>query len=153
MKPVQQLNLNKHPVDVPNGSLLYAKNIRVSDDGKRLINEEGVSITNMNYSNQIVGVIPTYKDLIIFTSENEIFINDELVESDWTWEGGDVFGTWTQNVEGDYIIAISERDFYPDTKKVPLKIINISTLFNRTRNFNIEINHEKFSHTLLLPRV
>ena len=82
MKPVQQLNLNKHPVDVPNGSLLYAKNIRVSDDGKRLINEEGVSITNMNYSNQIVGVIPTYKDLIIFTSENEIFINDILVESD-----------------------------------------------------------------------
>ena len=126
MKPVQQLNLNKHPVDVPNGSLLYAKNIRVSDDGKRLINEEGVSITNMNYSNQIVGVIPTYKDLIIFTSENEIFINDVLVESDWTWEGGDVFGTWTQNVEGDYIVAISERDFYPDTKKVPLKIINIS---------------------------
>lgn len=126
MKPVQQLNLNKHPVDVPNGSLLYAKNIRVSDDGKRLINEEGVSITNMNYSNQIVGVIPTYKDLIIFTSENEIFINDILVESDWTWEGGDVFGTWTQNVEGDYIVAISERDFYPDTKKVPLKIINIS---------------------------
>ena len=125
MKPVLQLNLNRHPVDVPNGSLIMARSIRVSDDGKRLINEAGVVISSIVYENQVVGVIPTYKDLIVFTNTSQIFINDQLVSSDWNWEGGEVFGTWTQNVEDDYIIAISERNL-PNNKLVPLKVINIS---------------------------
>lgn len=125
MKPVLQLNLNRHPVDVPNGSLIMARNVRVSDDGKRLINEAGVVISSIVYENQVVGVIPTYKDLIVFTNKSQIFINEEIISSDWNWEGGEVFGTWTQNIEGEYIIAISERNV-PDNKLVPLKVINIS---------------------------
>ena len=38
---IKGLNLNKDPKGVPNGSLIFAKNIKLDDDGVNLTNEEG----------------------------------------------------------------------------------------------------------------
>ena len=38
---IKGLNLNKDPKGVPNGSLIFAKNIKLDDDGINLTNEEG----------------------------------------------------------------------------------------------------------------
>lgn len=41
MEIVKQLNLNGNPQVVPNGSLMYAKNIKLSDDGTYITNDDG----------------------------------------------------------------------------------------------------------------
>ena len=41
MEIVKELNLNGNPQVVPNGSLMYAKNIKLSDDGTYITNDDG----------------------------------------------------------------------------------------------------------------
>ena len=41
MEILRQLNLNGNPQVVPNGSLIYAKNIKLSDDGTYITNDDG----------------------------------------------------------------------------------------------------------------
>ena len=43
MEILKQLNLNGNPQTVPNGSLVYAKNIKLSDDGTYITNDDGFS--------------------------------------------------------------------------------------------------------------
>ena len=43
MEIVKQLNLNGNPQVVPTGSLVYAKNIKLSDDGTYITNDDGFS--------------------------------------------------------------------------------------------------------------
>lgn len=43
MNIVKELNLNKTPNVVPNGSLVFAKNIKVSPDNSYITNEEGLT--------------------------------------------------------------------------------------------------------------
>ena len=42
MNIVKELNLNKNPNVVPNGSLVFAKNIKVSPDNSYITNEEEI---------------------------------------------------------------------------------------------------------------
>lgn len=44
MEIVKQLNLNGNPQVVPNGSLMYAKNIKLSDDGTYITNDDGLDL-------------------------------------------------------------------------------------------------------------
>lgn len=45
---VKGLNLNKNPKGVPNGSLIFAKNIKLDDNANNITNEEGLkSIVNL----------------------------------------------------------------------------------------------------------
>ena len=43
MEIIKQLNLNGNPQTVPNGSLVYAKNIKISPDGTYISNDDGFS--------------------------------------------------------------------------------------------------------------
>lgn len=43
MNIVKELNLNKTPNIIPNGSLVFAKNIKVSPDNSYITNEEGLT--------------------------------------------------------------------------------------------------------------
>lgn len=43
MNIVKELNLNKTPNVIPNGSLVFAKNIKVSPDNSYITNEEGLT--------------------------------------------------------------------------------------------------------------
>ena len=71
----KSLNLNKHPALVPNYSLIQAKNMKLSNDLTRLVNEEGIiqnahikeAITNAYGGDGwfIVGVIPKLYQLLL----------------------------------------------------------------------------------------
>ena len=41
MDIVKSLNLNKSPHNVPNGSMIFAKNIRITEDGTAITNDDG----------------------------------------------------------------------------------------------------------------
>ena len=66
-----ELNLNKHPKDVINRSLVAAKNIRVSNDFSCLQSEESifkniVVAQAFNDEKEIIGYIPCNKEFILF---------------------------------------------------------------------------------------
>lgn len=136
MELIKELNLNKDPQSVKNNSLICAKNIKISEDGKYITNDDAIERLFVfdEGSTKIVGVISCNTELVIFTyaddtDKSEIFIYYEslktltAVKSDWKWSHGEVFGTYTKNVKDEIIVAVSERNA---TVKVPLKIINVS---------------------------
>lgn len=144
---IKKLSLNKHPADVPNYSLIQAKNMKLSNDLVRLVNEEGIAenqvIKNAIVGKFIVGIIPTSIELIIFCVNNSNitaakgFIyryNEEdnkciLVNDQWIWSGGKLRGTYTYNINNHLIVQLAEdpsdkEDNFTNHKvdaKVPLK--------------------------------
>ena len=71
----KKLSLNKHPGDCVPYSLVAAKNVKVSNDDRMIVNEEGLEdckvIANAIHEDginnfKIVGVIPTSTELILF---------------------------------------------------------------------------------------
>lgn len=130
MEIIKKLNLNKHPQACDDYSIVCAKNIKLSSDGRNIRNEEGVynnvAIHNKlveDFANnyKIVGVIPCNSELVIFVvgSDNEhgaIYRYDEQADdcykaySKFVWEGGEIGGDFTYNVEGDLIICFGETN-------------------------------------------
>lgn len=115
----KKLSLNKHPDDCVPYSLVAAKNVKVSNDDRMIVNEEGLEdckvIANAIHEDginnfKIVGVIPTSTELILFivnTDSNESYIyryneqadNCYRVNSNWKYNGGKIKGTYTYNVK------------------------------------------------------
>ena len=102
----KSLNLNKHPALVPNYSLIQAKNMKLSNDLTRLVNEEGIAqnaqikeaITNVYGGDGwfIVGVIPTSTELVIFTvSPNPV--DDRFDGKIFRYNEDEKYGTSTIN--------------------------------------------------------
>ena len=106
----KKLSLNKHPGDCVPYSLVAAKNVKVSNDDRMIVNEEGLedckAIANAIHEDginnfKIVGVIPTSTELILFivnTDSNESYIyryneqadNCYRVNSNWKYNGGKI---------------------------------------------------------------
>ena len=118
MNIVKELNLNKNPNVVPNGSLVFAKNIKVSPDNSYITNEEGLTYAfSTPVSGTIVGIIPCMKEIVILSYleadtgehsshiyrcvENEVTGLLDLTEvySAWSYSGGKIVGTYTYNVK------------------------------------------------------
>ena len=129
MNIVKELNLNKNPNVVPNGSLVFAKNIKVSPDNSYITNEEGLTYAfSTPISGTIVGIIPCMKEIVILSYleadtdehsshiyrcvENEVTGLLDLTEvySAWSYSGGKIVGTYTYNVNNELIVAIGEYD-------------------------------------------
>lgn len=140
MEIVKQLNLNKSPQNVPNGSLVFAKNIKLSIDGSYITQEDGlknalrdVDIDELGNAGDIKGIISCLDRLIIFTSHSKVFSATEgesryglvlrELNTNWKWSGGLVTGTYTYNVNKELIASIGEYDADVD---VPLKTANLS---------------------------
>lgn len=130
MEIVKELNKDDGLEFIKNGSITHAVNVIVSKDGNSIQNEQSLeTIVTLDENEKIVGIIPCAKELVIFTASNKIYRYNEdnkelsLIEASWKWYGGEVFGTYTYNVRGDLIIAISERNPRED---VPLKVINLN---------------------------
>lgn len=100
MEIIKKLSLNKDYQNVDNGSLVFAKNMRVSDDYSYLTNDYGFidSIiveegeTNPLVDKSIVGVIPCDRELVVFASDGNnsyifrfeeinIIVNDDIKET------------------------------------------------------------------------
>lgn len=130
MEIIKELNKDDGLEFIKNGSITHAVNVIVSKDGNSIQNEKSLeTIVTLDEGEKIVGIISCARELVIFTASNKIYRYDEntkintLVSSSWKWYGGEVFGTYTYNVRGDLIVAISERNPRED---VPLKVININ---------------------------
>ena len=130
MEIIKELNKDDGLEFVKNGSITHAMNVVVSKDGNSIQNEKSFeTIVTLDSSIKIVGVVPCAVELVIFCDNNDIYRYNESTDTTvkvpavWNWYGGEVFGTYTYNVRGDLIVAISERNAVKD---VPLKIINIS---------------------------
>lgn len=155
MNIVPKLNLNKHPKDCDNLSLVDARNIKISHDESCITNENSI-ITNALiqaviykiYNNNFLirGVIPINTGIVLFVQDYgkvetninklDIFIYNEktinkdeniyLAYSGLSYHGGKFTGTFTYNVENELIIAFSEYDCN-NNELVPLRTINLGS--------------------------
>lgn len=156
MNIIPKLNLNKHPKDCDNLSLVDARNIKISHDESCITNENSI-ITNSLIQTTIFsqlksnffirGVIPINIGIVLFVqsyndvknSVNKLYIyvyNEKTVDKDeyiylaykgLSYHGGKFTGTFSYNVENDLIIAFSEYDC-DDNVLVPLKTINLGSI-------------------------
>lgn len=135
---IKNLNLNRHPKDVENLSLVDAQNIRISNDNNTIQSEETFNVRYLNsailkltnklvpfYNNfYIAGVIPCNEEIILFV--NPVLIKGN-VRSDYvyvtrykekeqkakfykaiTYNGGEYNGTFTYNVNNKLVITFCE---------------------------------------------
>lgn len=163
------LNLNKHPKDCKNLSLISANNVRLSNDGSCLQSENSIihneiikSFITSHYNSRfnIIKLIPCNTELIIITIPSgtmgetpykaSIFRYNErnndikLVYEDFNYYGGKINGTFTYNVNNELIVSIAE---YDAKESVPLRTINfgkfeddIEQLPNELLSVNPKVN-------------
>lgn len=125
----KKLNLDIPLEYAKDNSLVFASNIVTSADGTTIQNEPAlvdfVNTLNINYA----GHISCNEEFIIFTKQSAIYrINKnkevKIVKNiPWKWGGGEVYGTFSYNINNELVVAISERNV--GEAKVPLKIINL----------------------------
>ena len=134
MRVIPRLNLNQNPQNCEEGSLMFAKNMRLDSDGS-LVSDFGYNNISALSDKQIVGHIVGLDNIIyIFThtdNNSEIYEYNERTETatkiqcGWKYSGGEIDGTVTTNISGEKILSIAE---YIDskTKLIPSKHINLS---------------------------
>lgn len=150
---VKELNLNKHPKDCKDLSLINARNIMVSDDFSCLQNEQSIlansEIQSYIGNRRVVGYIPCNEEVVFFIiddngAQGNYKINGYVdctiaryfeKDNDWLtltenfhYHGGDIKGAFTYNINGELIIAVAESNSYKND--VPLKSFNLGTKEN-----------------------
>ena len=165
MRILPRLNINKHPSQIQDGSLIDATNIIVSKDNAVLQNEPIIEdsniITELNKlisinTYNIIYCIPCNKELVIFVQDKtdntkvSIYRYSEetktcIYSTDIEYSGGNILGEFTYN-HGELIIAISEY-FNDNNIKVPLKVINLG-IFGKIID---EVNKYQLENTKLHP--
>ena len=155
-----KLQLNLHPKDGENLSLVTALNVKLANDESCITNEESIventfirqQLYDYYGSNQytIVAIIPCNVELVIISVNNNEPTKAQIFrykESTSTTEesmiiaygdgdnylkyyGGKIKGTFTYNVENSLIIAIAEYD--GNEEKIPLRTINLGNFDDDT---------------------
>ena len=130
----KKLNLDKELEYFPDGSLSFAQNVIVSQDGLSIQNEPAIVDFVSNNNFDLVGFIACNEEFVLFGKDSSIVRvnkngNWNPCDTNWKHQGGEVFGTFSYNVANELIIAISERNLPLDENgeivKCPLKIINL----------------------------
>lgn len=152
MKIVPKLYLNASPQSAEDGSLAFAKNMKLDDDGN-LVNDYGYeNINALNYISskylffyylgQIVGLnnkiyifakgvneidnidyVDTVEDSLIIEYD-EIEKTATEIKSAWKYSGGSIDGYVSTNISGEVILTIAE--YIEGGSSIPLKHINLS---------------------------
>lgn len=146
-----ELNLNRHPKAHKNKSLVYAENMKLSNDGAVLENEESIKINNYindvltDYYNEfkIIHIIPCNTELVLFVkgSENNNFQiwryrektnnYDETIARFYSkgieYNGGKFSSTFTYTSNNSLIIAFCEYDSTDTSIMNPMMTINLGT--------------------------
>ena len=176
MKIVPRLNLNKHPDEVLNGSLIDGTNLMISNDNAVVQSEPILEVSNItNKLNTLLGednkyniiyCIPCNKELVIFaqniTNTTEINIyryseitNEVKFSTSIEYSGGNIIGEFTYNHD-ELIIAISEY-FDDNSHSIPLRVINFGTFENGVSDVNSKQLNNKLYHPIcpevILPKV
>lgn len=145
----KKLDTDKDLEFLNSGDLVHASNIVINNKNASIQNENAIEkYTKLeDETEEIVGTIACSDEFILFTNKNNIIRHNEktkenvYVQTNWKWGGGEVFGSYTYNVNNELIIAISERNI---NKDVPLKIINLN-------NANYEFGENDNKYTLVPP--
>lgn len=166
MNIVPKLNLNKHPNIIENNSLVYAENIKLSDDEAVLQNENTCVYDNTALSClspdkyqkgvNIIYALPCNTEIVFFVRpDNEsntldvVRYNEKTQESylvldNFEYNEGTLLGTFTYNKE-ELIIAISEV-VEEGNKYIPLKTFNLGKADNPITYINSDLHY-------LVPKV
>lgn len=145
-----KLNLNKTPQSIDNNSLVFAKNIRLLSDGCLTgdcqIDETPIitinEALNEHIKGKLVGEVVGVNSKIYFfvydssTSTSSIYeynetleisegVNPILLNTNWTYNGGEITGCVTINNTNESILTICEYNC-PNNVLVPIKHINLA---------------------------
>lgn len=127
VKPI--LDLRQSPTTSEEGSLLFAKNIKIANDGL-ITSDYGYNAINSLTGYVIIGhIVGLNNKIYFFTKNNKIIEYDELsktiveIQSGWKYNNGIITGSVSTNISGEIILTISE---YKDNELIPLKHINLS---------------------------
>lgn len=127
----KKLNIDTDIEFLDTGDIAHASNIVANNTNDGVLNENSIEKYFIldNPNEKVVGYIACSDEFIIFTSLSRIFRCKESskenieVNTNWKWEGGNVIGAYTYNINKELIISITELNTDHD---VPLKIINLS---------------------------
>lgn len=170
---IKELNLNKHPKNCKNLSLVYAKNVRVSNDLSCIQNEEGIyehsSLLTQLTHKIIVGYIPCNKEIIFITTDsipqdvdhpvtayieryNELDDDCDLVYSNYKYYGGEIKGTFTYNINSELILAITEFD-NDNNLSIPVHTINLGKWKGTVIDGNLSYDSLSTNPDVIIPSI
>ena len=139
-----KLYLNMSPETVEEGGLIFARNMKIDDDG-HLTSDYGykdidtiVGSTDVLANKQIIGhVVGLDNKIYLFTlvalgGACNIYEYDEVtreitanfVINDWTYGGGNIVGCVSTNISGEKILTVGEE--IGPNYAIPLKHINLN---------------------------
>lgn len=120
------------PQTQDDGSLAFARNMKIDDDGN-LVSDYGYKNINSMANYNIVGHIVGLDNKIYFfcytNNVSKIVEYDEVEETatelitTWTYSGGEIDGYVNTNQSGEKILTIGE--YLPNGSEIPLKHINL----------------------------
>lgn len=157
MKISQKLNFDSPYENLNEGDLVHAGNIMIDKDTETICNELGLIDYYLHSVNaKIVGHIECNEEFIVFFDNNDIYrinVKKEIgnnnpvkVNINWHWCGGEVFGTYTYNVNNELILCISELN---PTTDCPLKSINLDKDVD-LKNYTVD-NDELYTELATAP--
>ena len=157
MKISQKLNFDSPYENLNEGDLVHAGNIMIDKDTETICNELGLIDYYLHDVNaKIVGHIECNEEFIVFFDNNDIYRinvkkaignnNPVKVNINWHWCGGEVFGTYTYNVNNELILCISELN---PTTDCPLKSINLDKDVD-LKNYTVD-NDELYTELATAP--
>lgn len=126
----KKLDIDNDIEFLESGDMAQASNIVVNNTNGGILNENAIEqyFDLYNDNEKVVGYIACSDEFIIFTNLSKIFRCKEStgekleINTNWKWQGGDVIGAYTYNINKELIISITELNAEED---VPLKIINL----------------------------
>ena len=133
MKVIPKLNLNKNPQNCEEGSLMFAKNIKLDSDDTIVSDYGGIQIDILSDENIVGHIVGLDNTVYIFTHTSNIssiYEFDECtntinkINCNWKYNGGEIDGVVTTNISGEKIITIAE--YTTENILIPLKHINLS---------------------------
>jgi hypothetical protein len=157
MKISQKLNFDSPYENLNEGDLVHAGNIMIDKDTETICNELGLIDYYLHGVNaKIVGHIECNEEFIVFFDNNDIYrinVKKEIgnnnpvkVNINWHWCGGEVFGTYTYNVNNELMLCISELN---PTTDCPLKSINLDKDVD-LKNYTVD-NDELYTELATAP--
>ena len=132
MKVKPKLYLNMSPQTAEDGSLAFARNMKIDDDGN-LVSDYGYKNISAMANYNIVGHIVGLDNKIYFfchtNNVSKIVEYDENLETatelttTWTYSGGEIDGYVNTNQSGEKILTVGE--YLDNGSEIPLKHINL----------------------------
>ena len=144
MKVKPKLYLNGSPQTAEEGSLAFARNMKIDNDGN-LVSDYGYenieSLQDYNIVGHVVGLdnkiylftdkeeqikiegVDVYKTINIILEYDEITKTVNELETGWNYSNGEISGYVSTNITGEKILTIAE---YKKDNSIPLKHINLA---------------------------